>query len=101
MTERSVTLFEIVDRRRVPQSHVASQVFDAGEKEEANKWLRNLSRMFPKEEFDEAIKIFSDDAIEVTSFKIHVEYRRRVSDSDTSSNSNTNEPTNDGGSDGA
>ena len=98
MTERSVTLFEIVDRHRVPQSHVASQVFNAGEKEEANKWLRNLSRMFPKEEFDEAIKVFSDDAIEVTSFKIHVEYRRRVSSSD---DSNTNEPTNDGGSDGA
>lgn len=80
MTERSVTLFEIVDRHRVPQSHVASQVFNAGEKEEANKWLRNLSRMFPKEEFDEAIKVFSDDAIEVTSFKIHVEYRRKASD---------------------
>lgn len=77
MTERAVTLFEIIDRRKVPQSHVASQVFEAGEQKEANQWLRNVSRMFPREEFDEVVKVFGNDEIEVTAFKVHVEYRRK------------------------
>lgn len=76
MVERSASLFQITDTRKVIQNHVTSQVFE--EKPEASRWLKNLAAMFPKEEFEEIVKIFESDDAEVTAFKVQVEYRRKT-----------------------
>jgi hypothetical protein len=77
VTERSVSLFEIIDSRRRATHHVATNEFTKGDIAEANSWLRRLSMQFPENDFDKVMTVLESDDIEVTTFKIHMEYRRK------------------------
>jgi hypothetical protein len=73
MVEKSISLFEITDRR-IHKAHIASQVFN--EDEVPDLWIKRLRMMFPVEEYEEMINIFKSEDVEVTAFKVQVEYKR-------------------------
>lgn len=77
MTEKSVSLFEITDRR-THKNHVVSQVFE--DKKDSDVWISRLRTMFPVSEYEEMVKVFKSEDTEITAFRVHIEYKRIEND---------------------